>query len=90
MSEPISDKSSLNISLPMLLQAVGLIGAMVWGYGQLNTRISFLEHQANMNEQAIKEMKDMQNLPIPSDVKQDEKLRVIEKEIDRLRDDKGA
>ena len=89
MSEPISDKSSLNISLPMLLQAVGLIGAMVWGYGQLNTRISFLEHQANMNEQAIKEMKDMQNLPIPSDVKQDEKLRVIEKEIDRLRDDKG-
>ena len=73
----------------MLLQAVGLIGAMVWGYGQLNTRISFLEHQANMNEQAIKEMKDMQNLPIPSDVKQDEKLRVIEKEIDRLRDDKG-
>ena len=90
MSEPISDKSSLNISLPMLLQAVGLIGAMVWGYGQLNTRISFLEHQANMNEQAIKEMKDMQNLPIPSDVKQDEKLRVIEKEIDRLRDDKVA
>ena len=90
MSEPISDKSSLNISLPMLLQAVGFIGAMVWGYGQLNTRISFIEHQANMNEQAIKEMKDMQNLPIPSDVKQDEKLRVIEKEIDRLRDDKGA
>ena len=89
MSEPISDKSSLNISLPMLLQAVGLIGAIVWGHGQLNTRISFLEHQANMNEQAIKEMKDMQNLPIPSDVKQDEKLRVIEKEIDRLRDDKG-
>ena len=90
MSEPISDKSSLNISLPMLLQAVGFIGAMVWGYGQLNTRISFLEHQANMNEQAIKEMKAMQNLPIPSDVRQDEKLQRIEDEIERLRDGKGA
>ena len=41
MANPISDKSSLNISLPMLLQAIGFIGAMVWGYGQLNTRISF-------------------------------------------------
>jgi hypothetical protein len=90
MSDPISDKSSLNISLPMLLQAVGFIGAMVWGYGQLNTRISFIEHQANMNEQTIKEMKDMQNLPIPSDVRQDEKLQRIEDEITRLRDDKGA
>ena len=89
MSEPISDKSSLNISLPMLLQAVGFIGAMVWGYGQLNTRISFIEHQANMNEQSIKEMKDMQNLPIPSDVRQDEKLQRIEDEIIRLRDDRG-
>ena len=90
MSKPIGQDSSLNISLPMLLQAVGFIGAMVWGYGQLNTRISFLEHQANMNEQAIKEMKAMQNLPIPSDVRQDEKLQRIEDEIERLRDGKGA
>ena len=57
MNKPISESSSLNISLPMLVQAVGFIAAMVWGYGQLNTRISFLEHQANMNEQSIKEMK---------------------------------
>tara|TARA_R100001082_G_scaffold1376_1_gene1154 strand:- start:6801 stop:7073 length:273 start_codon:yes stop_codon:yes gene_type:complete len=87
MSKPIGQDSSLNISLPMLLQAVGFIGAMVWGYGQLNTRISFLEHQANMNEQAIKEMKAMQNLPIPSDVRQDEKLQKMEEEINRIRDE---
>ena len=85
MNKPIGQDSSLNISLPMLLQAVGFIGAMVWGYGQLNTRISFVEHQANNNEQAIKEMKAMQNLPIPSDVRQDEKLQRIEEEIKRLR-----
>ena len=87
-NKPIGDQSSLNISLPMLIQAVGFIAAMVWGYGQLNTRISFLEHQANMNEQSIKEMKAMQNLPIPSDVRQDEKLQRIEEEIVRLRDGK--
>ena len=40
MSKPIGQDSSLNISLPMLIQAVGFIGAMVWGYGQLNTRIT--------------------------------------------------
>ena len=85
MNKPISESSSLNISLPMLVQAVGFIAAMVWGYGQLNTRISFLEHQANMNEQSIKEMKAMQNLPIPSDVRQDEKIERIENEILRLR-----
>ncbi len=88
MTKPIGENSSLNISLPMLIQAVGFIAAMVWGYGQLNTRISFVEHQANSNEQTIKEMKAMQNLPIPSDVRQDEKIDRIEEEIMRLRDKK--
>ena len=85
MDRPIGQDSSLNISLPMLLQAIGFIGAMVWGYGQLNTRISFLEHQANTNERSIEEMKAMQDLPIPSDVRQDEKIKRIEQEILRLR-----
>ena len=85
MPKPIGQDSSLNISLPMLLQAVGFIGAMVWGYGQLNTRISFLEHQANTNKRSIEEMKAMQDLPIPSDVRQDEKIKRIEQEILRLR-----
>jgi len=88
-NKPIGEQSSLNISLPMLIQAVGFISAMVWGYGQLNTRIQFVEHQANSNETTIKEMKAMQNLPIPSDVRQDEKIERIEEEIMRLRDGKG-
>ena len=85
MSKPIGQDSSLNISLPMLLQAVGFIASLVWMYGQLNTRISFLEHQANTNERSIEEMKAMQDLPIPSDVRQDEKIKRIEQEILRLR-----
>ena len=88
MTKPIGQDSSFNISLPMLIQAVGFISAMVWGYGQLNTRISFLEHQAQGNETAIEEMKAMQDLPIPSDVRQDEKIQRLEIEIMRLRNGK--
>ena len=88
-NKPIGDQSSLNISLPMLIQAVGFIAAMVWGYCQLDSRISFLEHQAQANETAIEEMKAMQDLPIPSDVRQDEKIRRIEVEVMRLRDGKS-
>tara|TARA_R100000005_G_C4888111_1_gene136370 strand:- start:4 stop:276 length:273 start_codon:yes stop_codon:yes gene_type:complete len=86
--KPIGEQSSLNISLPMLIQAIGFISAMVYGYGQLNTRISFLEHQTQGNKSSIEEMKAMQDLPIPSDVRQDEKIRRIEEEILRIRDGK--
>ena len=88
-TKPISDNSSLNISLPMLIQAVGLIGAMVWGYGQLNTRISFLEYQVAMNEEHIIRMEEdadaNQNAEIPADIRQNSKLEYLEKELDRLR-----
>ena len=86
MSKPISESSSLNISVPMLIQAIGFIGAMVYGYGQLNARLQFVENQTEMNNKAIKEIKSLQDAPIPSDVRQDEKLRVMEKEIERIRD----
>ena len=86
MIKPISDSSSLSISLPMLIQAIGFIGAMVYGYGQLNARLQFVENKTEMNNKAIKEIKSLQDAPIPSDVRQDEKLRVMEKEIERLRD----
>ena len=89
MIKPISDSSSLSISLPMLIQAIGFIGAMVYGYGQLNARLQFVENKTEMNNKSIKEIKSLQDAPIPSDVRQDEKLRVMEKEIERIRDAKG-
>ena len=88
-TKPISDNSSLNISLPMLIQAVGLIGAMVWGYGQLNTRISFLDYQVAMNEEHIGRMEEdaeaNQNAEIPADIKQNQRIEYLEKELDRIR-----
>ena len=89
MSNPIGQDSSLNISLPMLFQAVAVIGAMVWGYGELNGRISFLEYQVKINEEhiaAIEEnAKASQNAEIPADIRQNEKIQTLEKEVERLR-----
>ena len=89
MTKPIGQDSSLNISLPMLFQAVAVIGAMVWGYGELNGRISFLEYQVKINEEHIaaieEDAKTSQNAEIPADIRQNEKIQTLEKEVERLR-----
>ena len=90
MPKPIGQESSLNISLPMLLQAVGFIGAMVWGYGQLNTRISFLEYQVAVNKDNIQRIEEdadaNQDAEIPADIKQNQRIDFLEREVMRLRD----
>ena len=92
MSKPLGQDSSLNISLPMLFQAVGIIAAMVWGYGELNGRISFLEYQVRINEEHIEaieeDAKESQNAEIPADIRQNEKIKVLEQEVERLRSGK--
>ena len=87
MTNRVSDKTSLNISLPMIIQVVGFISAMVWGYSQLTTRIAFVENQAGRNGQYIDEMKALQDAPIPSDVRQDELIRVIGARVSGIEDD---
>jgi len=85
----ISDNSSLDISLPMLIQAVTFIVMLVWGYSQLNSRISFLEYQVSINENyidtIIEDAKESQDAEIPADIRQNERIAYLEKEIDRLR-----
>ena len=87
MNNRISDKTSLNISLPMIIQVVGFISAMVWGYSQLTTRMSFVENEATRNTQAIKEIKELQDAPIPIDIKQDTRLDYLEAQINNNNDD---
>ena len=71
----------------MIIQIVGFLSAMVWGYSQLTTRIAFVENQAERNGQYIDEMKALQDNPIPSDVKQDEILRMMDARVSGLEDD---
>ena len=71
----------------MIVQIVGFITAMVWGYSQLTSRIAFVENQAERNGQYIDEMKALQDAPIPSDVRQDELIRVIGARVSGIEDD---
>ena len=87
MNNRINDKTSLNISLPVIIQMVSFISAMVWGYSQLTSRISFIENQSERNGQYIDEMKALQDAPIPSDVRQDELIRVLTSTINGVEDD---
>ena len=88
-NKPLGESSSLNISLPMLIQAIGFIGAMVWGYGQLNSRISFLEYQVSINEEHINRLEEdadkNQDAEIPADIRQNERINFLIKEVERLR-----
>ena len=87
MNNRISDKTNLNISLPMIIQIVGFLSAMVWGYSQLTTRIAFVENESSRNGQTIAEMKDLQDAPIPSDVRQDELIKMMDARLSGLEDD---
>lgn len=89
-SEAISDSSALSISLPMIIQAVTFIVMLVWGYSQLNARISFLEYQVAMNEEHIIDLEEdaekNQDAEIPADIKQNQRIEYLEREVERLRD----
>jgi len=89
-NKPISDNSAMTISLPMIIQAVTFIVMLVWGYSQLNARISFLEYQVAMNEEHIIDLEEdaeqNQDAEIPADIRQNERINVLESEVARLRD----
>ena len=88
-TKAISDRSSLSISLPMIIQAVTFVVMLVWGYSQLNARISFLEYQVAMNEEHIIDIEEdaeaNQDAEIPADIRQNQRIEYLEKELDRLR-----
>ena len=88
-TKAISDSSSLSISLPMIIQAVTFVVMLVWGYSQLNARISFLEYQVAMNEEHIIDIEEdaeaNQDAEIPADIKQNQRIEYLEREVERLR-----
>lgn len=88
-TNPISDNTAMTISLPMIIQAVTFVVMLVWGYSQLNARISFLEYQVAMNEEHIIDIEEdaeaNQDAEIPADIKQNQRIEYLEREVERLR-----
>ena len=74
----------------MIIQAVTFVVMLVWGYSQLNARISFLEYQVAMNEEHIIDIEEdaeaNQDAEIPADIKQNQRIEYLEREVQRLRD----
>ena len=88
MSDPtINEKSHFKISLTMAIQAVGLILVLVYGYRDLESRIKLLEVEANLNSSMLKKMEELQDAPIPSDIKQDELIKMLDARINGVEDD---
>ena len=82
MSEAtINEKSHFKISLPMAIQAIGLVLVLVYGYRDLESRIRLLEVESEFNTGAIKDMQELQEKPIPSDIEQNQRLKHLEAEV---------
>lgn len=88
MADPtINEKSHFKISLPMAIQAVGLILVLVYGYRDLESRIKLLEVEANLNTSKLNKMEELQDAPIPSDIRQDELIKMIDARLNSIEDD---
>ena len=81
-----NEKSSLSISLPMLIQAVVGIGALVAMWTSTQADLSALQKDVGQLQDQVKNIFQMQSDPIPSDTKQDQQLYFLELELYRLRD----
>ena len=81
-----NEKSSLSISLPMLVQAIIGIGALVAMWTSTQADLSALQKDVGQVQDHVDNLLELQDKPIPSDVRQDNTLKYFEKELDRLRD----
>ena len=81
-----NEKSSLSISLPMLIQAVVGIGALVAMWTSTQADLSALQKDVGQVQDHVDNLLELQDKPIPSDVRQDNTLKFFEKELDRIRD----
>ena len=81
-----NEKSSLSISLPMLIQAVVGIGALVAMWTSTQADLSALQKDVGQLQDQVKNMVQRESNPIPSDTKQDQQIYFLELELYRLRD----
>ena len=82
----LHEKRSLSISLPMLIQAVVGIGALVAMWTSTQADLSALQKDVGQLQDRVNSLMELQDKEIPADIKQNSFIYHLEKEIDRLRD----
>ena len=80
-----NEKSSLSISLPMVIQAVGGVALLAAMGTSTQADLSALQKDVGQLQDQVNSLMDLQDKPIPSDVRQDNTLKYLEKELDRVK-----
>ena len=85
----LQESTAVQFSLSFLIQIIGTVVLAVWGYSQLDARISNVHNLITTHTEKIRtievEMKESQDKPIPSDHVQNTKLYAHERELQELR-----
>jgi len=85
----LSEKAGIQFSLTFLIQILGTVIVAVWGYSQLDARISRVQNETATHKEKLRgieiELKENQDKPIPSDHVQNTKLFAHEGEIRELK-----
>jgi hypothetical protein len=85
----LKETSGVQFSLSFLIQILGTVILAVWGYSQLDARISQSEHISKTHTYKINsieaDIKESQDRPIPSDHVQNTTLAAHGREIIELR-----
>jgi hypothetical protein len=93
MQKPqLNDETGVNLNIKWLIQIVVVVAMAVWGYSELNGRLSNLEHSYDMlkdkldrTNQAIEESANGHNA-WPMDVEQSTKIKKLEDDLRRIED----
>ena len=81
-----NEKSSLSISLPMLIQAVVGIGALVAMWTSTQADLHALQKDVGQLQDHVKNLNAMQSAPIPSDYDQNVRIELMRSDIERIKD----
>lgn len=85
----LNEQAGVQFSLSFLIQVLATVILAVWGYSQLDARISQSEHLSMMHSEKINaleaDIKGSQDKPIPSDYVQNTMLTAHSRELLELK-----
>ena len=85
----LHERTGIQFSLSFLIQVLATVVLAVWGYSQLDARISSVQNSVTTHEQQLNsietDLKENQDKPIPSDHVQNTTLFAHERELLELK-----
>lgn len=92
MTKQLNDSTGVNLNIKWLIQIVVVVAVAVWGYSEISSKLTTLEHNYDM----LKDKVDRTNTAIeesanghnawPMDVEQSTRIKELEDKIRRMED----